>query len=1171
MVNDNGEKFKQIVLPIFSKRGICFAFIERILPRTYISKLNDIFEKGAEIYDKLVDSKAYVGVANGESYSFALLRWLKYFLELNMKTKVKGKVWIASEHMEINAFVYQRNLETGIFHGVLSLRIRSNDVPGFQSFEESRNTISTKEDDFLRIFWQQAFVCLFPTSLAVDVEEEICTGKERLESLPGSFFKMSMTGHRYSIYNAVYAVAHAMHAMSSSEVQHRPMVKINGQKFRNEEPWKLHQFLRGVSFNYIAQNKVSFSEKREVIADFDLINWKFFSNESFLHVKVGMINLEASTGPTLAIDEEAISWHHWFNQINNSSFPSIPDMNDCNPRSKKKYASKNQVFCLPKTTTFLSYEEALGLTIALPALAFSFITALVLAVFLKNHRTPIVKTNNQKLTCTLLSSLLLCFLCALLFIGEPQKHTCLLRQIAFAIIFSVAVSSVLAKTLLVILAFMATQPGSRITKWLRKEKASVIVLCCSFIQAGICTVWLGTSPPLPDIDLFSMAKEIILECMGYMAQQNHQAAVDMKVTASSTDVAQFIASPAQTLGTLIRIFDSVPLSELEPGKPNYGISVCLAHIHKCSIWEPPFPLQAFLPGDVLIGSIVFHGSFRSSPITFTQDPPPDSLKELNMIPKNYQHLLALAFAVQEINESPHILPNHTLGFRIYDSYNNARRTCQATLRLLSMQERLVPNYACGIHNNLISVTGSLDSQISLNMTNILDIYKIPQLIYGVAPVMNKTPGLPFYQMVPHETLQYEGILSLLLHFSWTWIGLVFVDNDNGERFLQTVFPTFSKRGVCFAFIEKIPPHTYISNLNDIFEKGAEIFDRLVDSKANIVVAHGESYSFALFRWLTYIPEVENRTRKLKGKVWIISAHMEINAFVYQRNWDTEIFHGTLSLRIHSNDLPGFQSFEESRSPIRTKGDDFLKIFWQQAFGCLFPSAVAENEEEEICTGRERLESLPGSFFEMSMTGHSYSIYNAVYAVAHAMHVRSSSETKHRVKKFGNEEPWQLHQFLRGVSFNNNAQNKVSFNEKGEMVAGFDVINWKFYSNESFLRVEVGRIDLQASPDHSLTINEEVITWHHWFNQCKEIEENNRMGKTRDLFKKIGAMKGMIHANMGRIKDKNSRDLTEVEEIKKRQQDYTEELYKKYLNVPDSYNGVVIDLKPDILKCEVKGP
>ncbi|KAF7248571.1 Craniofacial development protein 2 [Varanus komodoensis] len=88
-------------------------------------------------------------------------------------------------------------------------------------------------------------------------------------------------------------------------------------------------------------------------------------------------------------------------------------------------------------------------------------------------------------------------------------------------------------------------------------------------------------------------------------------------------------------------------------------------------------------------------------------------------------------------------------------------------------------------------------------------------------------------------------------------------------------------------------------------------------------------------------------------------------------------------------------------------------------------------------------------------------------------------------------------------------------------------------------------------------------------QCKEIEENNRIGRTRDLFKKIGDMKGTLHAKMGMIKDQNGRDLTEAEEIKKRWQDYTEELYKKELNVPDNHNGVGTDLKPDILKCEVK--
>ena len=88
-------------------------------------------------------------------------------------------------------------------------------------------------------------------------------------------------------------------------------------------------------------------------------------------------------------------------------------------------------------------------------------------------------------------------------------------------------------------------------------------------------------------------------------------------------------------------------------------------------------------------------------------------------------------------------------------------------------------------------------------------------------------------------------------------------------------------------------------------------------------------------------------------------------------------------------------------------------------------------------------------------------------------------------------------------------------------------------------------------------------------QCKEIEENNRMGKTRDLFKKIRDTKGPFHAKMGSIKDRNCMDLTEAEDIKKRWQEYTEELYKKDLHNPDNHNSVITHLEPDILECEVK--
>ena len=88
-------------------------------------------------------------------------------------------------------------------------------------------------------------------------------------------------------------------------------------------------------------------------------------------------------------------------------------------------------------------------------------------------------------------------------------------------------------------------------------------------------------------------------------------------------------------------------------------------------------------------------------------------------------------------------------------------------------------------------------------------------------------------------------------------------------------------------------------------------------------------------------------------------------------------------------------------------------------------------------------------------------------------------------------------------------------------------------------------------------------------QCKEIEENNRVGKTRDLFKKIRDTKGTFHAKMGSIKDRNGLDLTEAEDIKKRWQEYTEELYKKDLHDPENHDGVNTHLQPDILECEVK--
>ncbi|XP_042329789.1 vomeronasal type-2 receptor 26-like [Sceloporus undulatus] len=188
------------------------------------------------------------------------------------------------------------------------------------------------------------------------------------------------------------------------------------------------------------------------------------------------------------------------------------DMAHCLNCPEDQYPNKIRIECLAKSLNFLSYDEPLGIALAVSALTLSATTLLMLGILIKHGDTPIAKANNRNLTYSLLISLLFCLLCSFLFIGRPQIVTCHLRQTAFGITFSLAISCILAKTITVILAFMATKPGSKMRKWMGKRFTNSVVICCSLIQASICIVQLCAYPPFPHLDMHSVPEEIVMQC-----------------------------------------------------------------------------------------------------------------------------------------------------------------------------------------------------------------------------------------------------------------------------------------------------------------------------------------------------------------------------------------------------------------------------------------------------------------------------------------------------------------------------------------------------------------------------------------------------------------------------------------------------------------------------------
>ncbi|XP_018557760.1 LOW QUALITY PROTEIN: extracellular calcium-sensing receptor-like [Lates calcarifer] len=516
--SDYGNNGMASFLDAAHKEGICVEYSEsfyRTHPRSKIQRVADVIRR----------STAMVVVA------FAASGDMRILLEELSQRPSPSRQWIGSEAWVTDPDMLRFTLCTG----AIGFGIQQSVIPGLRDFLLNIPPTKLTDSSVLTEFWEHAFNCRLGKSAATD--ERLCDGTEDITTLQSPYTDTSQLRITNMVYKAVYAIAHAIH----NTVCQKTNSTTHCDKLTRIESKQVLAQLKKVNFSQNGYD-VSFDANGDPVARYELVNWQKSKSGSIELVTVGLYDASLPVGQEFHINKN-LTWVEDSTQAPSSvcsdscppgtrkvlqkgkpicCYDCIPcpegeisnatDSPDCFPCPKEFWPNAERNICFPKPVEFLSYNEVLGIILAAFSVGGACLAIITAAVFFRHRTSPIVRANNSELSFLLLFSLTLCFLCSLTFIGTPSEWSCMLRHTAFGITFVLCISCVLGKTIVVLMAFKATLPGSNVMKWFGPPQQRMTVVSFTFIQVLICTIWLVLSPPFPRKNLTIYKERIILEC-----------------------------------------------------------------------------------------------------------------------------------------------------------------------------------------------------------------------------------------------------------------------------------------------------------------------------------------------------------------------------------------------------------------------------------------------------------------------------------------------------------------------------------------------------------------------------------------------------------------------------------------------------------------------------------